>query len=281
MFYQAAGQILLILNAKTETRPPGTGGLETVFNQDTFMGLEMKPTVILFLSIAFSLKSCFTLHLKAIKTEKIFVPFTSQIFILLWGLFASIRRILSIFSFFLPSMGLLSILSHHRAEQLPFTIWKRYNKTQLDPVALYGLEEAVLWGDIDRWDYSTDPNGSPPPYTEYTGLSLKNTFILFFILTGAQLLLSLFVKKLTSEEFCTKGNFLNKFLHLLLSLNLASPFEDWDRGKFSVQEYRERHKKTNREMAWSLSVNIFFSFVMLFPLWYSGNQLHFGFVTTI
>ena len=169
----------------------------------------------------------------------------------------------------------------HRAEQLPFTIWKRYNKTQLDPVALYGLEEAVLWGDIDRWDYSTDPNGSPPPYTEYTGLSLKHTFILFFILTGAQLLLSLFVKKLTSEEFCTKGNFLNKFLHLLLSLNLASPFEDWDQGKFSVQDYKERHKKTNREMACSLSVNIFFSFVMLFPLWYSGNQLHFGFVTTI
>ena len=38
--------------------------------------------------------------------------------------------------------------------------------------------------------------------------------------------------------------------------------------------------KTNREMAYSLSVNIVFSFVMLVPLWYSGNQLYFGIVKT-
>ena len=271
MFYQAAGQILLVLNAKTETRTPGTGGMETVFNQDTFMGLPMNPIAILILSILVSLKSCFTLLLKSIETEKVFVPFTSKIFILLWGLFASIRRIVSIFSFFLPSMGLFSILYHHRAEQLPFNIWKKYNLTQADKMHLYGLDETVLWGDIDRWDYSIDPSGSPPLFTEYTGLPLKHTFIVFITLTGAQLLVTYLVKMITSAKFLTKRNYLNKFLHLLISLNLASPFEDWDQGIFSVQEYRERHKKTNREMGWSLSVNIFFSSAMLLPLWYTGK----------
>lgn len=271
MFYQAAGQILLVLNAKTKTRTPGTGGMETFFNQDTFMGIPMEPITILILSILVSLKSCFTLLLKSIEREKVFVPFTSKIFILFWGLFASIRRIVSIFALFLPSMGLFSILYHHRAEQLPFTIWKRYNLTQADKIHLYGLDETVLWGDIDRWDFSIEPSGSPPSFTKYTGLPLKHTFFLFLALTGAQLLVLYLVKRITSAKFLTEGNYLNKLLHLLLSLNLASPYEDWDHGTFTVQEYIERHKKTNKEMTWSLIVNIFFSFAMLFPMWYAGN----------
>ena len=71
-FYQAAGQILLLIYAKTRTRT--TGGLETVFDQDTFMGLQMDPIIALGLSIAVTLKSCFTLHLKAINAEKHYVP---------------------------------------------------------------------------------------------------------------------------------------------------------------------------------------------------------------
>ena len=67
-------------------------------------------------------------------------------------------------------------------------------------------------------------------------------------------------------------DFLNKFLHLTLSLNLPSPFEDWDQGRFSVKEYKLRHRQTNIEMAWCLFVNIFFSFVMLVPLWYTGTE---------
>ena len=64
---------------------------------------------------------------------------------------------------------------------------------------------------------------------------------------------------------------MNKFIHLLLSLNIASPFEDWDQGKFSVKEYRDRHRQTNIEMAWSISVNNIFSMVMLIPIYYTGK----------
>ena len=70
-----------------------------------------------------------------------------------------------------------------------------------------------------------------------------------------------------------KEDYLNKFIHLLLSLNIASPFEDWDQGNFSVKEYKQRHRQTNIEMTWSISVNIMFSMIMLIPLYYTGKQL--------
>ena len=138
MFPQVAGQILLLIYSQTNTRT--TGGLETVFDQDTFMGLQMDPVLVLGLSIAITLKSCFTLHLKAIKTEKHYLPFFSSVFILLLGLFASLRRILAIVCWFIPSLGLFSTLYHYKVELTPFKIWRKYNRTQADKIVLLGLK---------------------------------------------------------------------------------------------------------------------------------------------
>ena len=270
MFYQVASQIILLLYATSATTT--TGGLETVFKQSTFMGIDMDPIVVLGLSIAITFKTCISIHLKVIKTEKVFVPFTSKIFIVLWGFFASARRILSIVIFFVPSLGLLNVLYHIKAEQFPFTIWKDYGKTQADEIALYGLQRSVVWGDIDRWDYSQDPNGAAPHYSEYTGLSLKATFYMFYILLGVQFLTTLVAKLYTSRKFFARRNFFNKLIHLLMSLNVAVPFEDWDEGRFTVAEYKERHKRTNMEMIFSMAINIIFSVVMLIPVWYTGWQ---------
>ena len=154
MFYQAAGQILLLIYAKSGTRT--TGGLETVFYQDSFMGLQLDPIIVLGISIAITIKSCITLQLKSINTEKHYVPFLSSLMILLYGLFSSVRRILSLISLFIPSLGLFSILYHSKAEQIPFYIWNRYNRTQNDKIVLYGLKETVLWGELDRWNYLTN-----------------------------------------------------------------------------------------------------------------------------
>ena len=138
------------------------------------------------------------------------------------------------------------------------------------------VQETVLWGDLDRWNHTntTYPEvGIPPSYSLFIGLTLQWVFILFFILTGAQILVTLLIKVYSSRKFSIKENYLNKFIHLLLSLNIASPFEDWDQGIVSVEEYRQRHRQTNIEMAWSLSVNIVFSMIMLCPLYYTGKQL--------
>ena len=231
----------------------------------------MDPVAVLGLSSAWTFKTCFTLQLKTIITEKQFVPMTSKCFILLYGIFSSLRRILSIICFFTPSLGLFSILYHFKAEQKPFGIWKKFGKTQEDKIALHGLEHFIPWKKLDRWDYSLGAQGTPPHYSLYTGTSLRTTFYLFFILSGLQLLLTLLVKIYTSRHFYKRGQFLNKFLHLLLSLNFASPFEDWDQGNSSVKEYKERHKQTNNEMLWSLAVNAVFSLLMLVPIWYTGE----------
>ena len=271
VFYQVAGQIILLLFATTETRT--TGGLEAVFTQERGIFGIQNPIAALAISIAITLKSCITLHLNAVKIEKQFVPFTSTFFILLWGLFSSLRRIISMVCFFTPSLGLFSILYHHKAELIPFTLWQKYGKNQMDRIILYGLKETVTWGDLDRWNYSNlnSTEGTPPHYSEYTGLSLKWTFGLFFVVTATQYVTTLIVKIFTSKAFSRRGDFLKKFLHLLLSLNLAFPFEDWDIGRFTVGEYRDRQKLTNTEMAWSLSVNIIFSLAMMVPPWYTGK----------
>ena len=133
----------------------------------------------------------------------------------------------------------------------------------------------MLWGDLDRWNHTntTYPEvGIPPPYSLFTGFSLQWAFILFFILTGAQILVILLTKVYTSRKFSTRGDYMNKLIHLLLGLNIASPFEDWDQGRFSVKEFRERHRQTNIEMALSISVNILFSMIMLCPLYYTGKR---------
>ena len=135
--------------------------------------------------------------------------------------------------------------------------------------------ETVLWGDLDRWNHTntTYPEvGIPPPYSLFTGFSLQWAFILFFILSGAQILVILLVKVYTSRKFSTRGDYMNKLIHLLLGLNIASPFEDWDQGRFIVKEFRERHRQTNIEMAWSISVNIVSSMIMLCPLYYTGKR---------
>ena len=269
-FYQVAGQLILLLFATTNTGT--TGGLQAVFKQqNSIFGIPITPIAALGISIAITLKSCITLLLKTVKTEKQFVPFSSTFFILLWGLFSSLRRITSMVCFFIPSLGLFNILYHHQAEQIPFSIWQKHGKTQMDRIVLYGLNATVGWGDLDRWDYANSTEGSPPEYTEYTGLTLKWTFGLFFILTAAQFFATLLVKIFTSNVFSRKENFLNKFLHLQLSLNMAYPFEDWDNGRFSISEYRDRQKLTNIEMACSLTVNIIFSLAMMVPLWYTGK----------
>ena len=178
--------------------------------------------------------------------------------------------------FFIPSLGLFNIFYHLDAEQKPFSIWKKYRKTQMDRIVLYGLKENVRWGELDRWNYSNSTEGTPPQYTEYTGLTLQWTFGLFFILTAAQFVTTLLVKIFTSNAFFRRENYLNKFLHLLLSLNLGYPYEDWDKGKLSMSEYKDRQKQTNIEMACSLAVNIIFSLAFMVPLWYTGTRIFFN-----
>ena len=120
VFYQLPFKIVLLLLATTATST--TGGLETMFKQDSMYGIPMNPTTVLTISIALSMRSCVNLHQKTIQIHKGFFPLASEITVWTWGLLGALRRILAMVSFFIPFLGLLDVLQHWKAEQIPFRI---------------------------------------------------------------------------------------------------------------------------------------------------------------
>ena len=139
-----------------------------------------------------------------------------------------------------------------------------------DPIQLRGLNQTVLWDDLDRWNYTNMP--TPPPYTLYTFLTLAEAFQVFLVIMGAHILAMLLVKIATSREFRTRHKLLRKFIHVIQNLSLATPYQEWDENAEvkTVPEYKERFRRTNIEMACCLTLNIVVSSVMLLPLFYTG-----------
>ena len=271
MYVQVTVQVLILLVAQTQTA--NTGGLTTVFNQK-FLGLD--PTTALGISIGWSVFSCVKMHTKLMALEKGFCKITSKIFIFIWGTFATLRRILSIIALFIPSMGLFSILHHWRWEQLPFRARLEYAKRGFlqpdDMIGLYGLKEKIYWSQLDRWSYADPMHPQPPPYSLYTMMSLQETLMAGAALLTLHFLGLLLVKTLTSAEFKRRGNYVNKFIHLLENMNYAFPYSDWDEGDYSIPEFKVRFTATCREMVATLSLNILSTAAMIVPLWHTGKM---------
>merc|ERR1712155_354477 len=85
-------------------------------------GIPLDPETILTISVLLSMRTCVNLHLKSIKIQKEFFPMTSKLIVWTWGLFGTLRRVLSMVIYFVPFLGLSNVLYHWRAEQIPFWI---------------------------------------------------------------------------------------------------------------------------------------------------------------
>ena len=94
----------------------------------------------------------------------------------------------------------------HRIKEIPAN----------DTIELRGLNQSVRWDELDRWSY-TDV-ATPPPYTLYTFLTLREAFQVFLIIMGAHFLLMLIIKMATSTQFRTKTNLVGKFIHVIQNL---------------------------------------------------------------
>ena len=230
---------------------------------------------VLAISILLSMKTSISLHLKSIQLDKGFFPLTSLIIVLLWGLFATLRRTLAIVVFFIPSLGLFDILHHFEYEKIKFKIRMDYAhiRSPEDKIFMYGLTETVYWNELDRWNYTDPKNPIPPDYSSYTGLTLQSTFESFFVLMVLQFTFTIIVKMLTSLEFRNKSDVFNKFVHALQNLNMNFPYQDWDDGIFTLEEFQERHWNTTKEMAASFAVTFLFSMISLCPLFYTGFNI--------
>ena len=269
--------------ANTETAT--TSGLQTYFKQSTIWGLD--PKIILGLSIAWSLRTSISLHVKTIKKQKIIFGFTESFVVGFWAMMATLRRVLAIVIFFVPSLGLHNILFHWKSEQYFFEIKKKYNLIHPnDEVHLFNISETFLWSEskrwfwtngfgtgsgLERWNYYEDPDEPmEPSYSLYTGLTLKWTFVACIVFASFHFISIFYVKYATSIEFRQEIMY-NKCVHVLQNLNLCFPFVDWDEKQTTAEELRRRYTNTETEMAYSFSVNILFSIIMLLPTWFTGT----------
>ena len=279
VFYQVGLQIILLLLTLTETAT--VGGLEAFFKQNSkvLFGIYFSPKTIIIVSVVWSLKTAILLHVEIISIEKGFFGFKAKTMAFLWGLVASVRRVLGIVAFFSPCLGLMNLLWHWHGEQFPFdarkaqVMWLGITPSPNEKIELYWMSGERLWADYDRWNYTDPTTPKAPVYTLYTGLSAKMTLIAFFLLLSLHILTVTLVKLCTSEEFRSRDwSSFQKIIHVICNINIPSPFQDWDVGDFSVEEHRRRHRRTEREMGCLFIVNTVFSLVLLGPLWYTGQK---------
>ena len=274
VYYQVAMQITLLLLTSSTTAT--TSGLQTIFKQDSFMGIPMTATNAIIFSTVWSLKTSMTLHWKAIRTQKVLYNTKAKLCAWLWGLMGSLRRIFSMVCFFIPCLGLFNILNHSLAEQYPFVIRTKYNlRHPKDEINLFNMTETVLWSEVDRWNYYEDiDEPTPPSYSQYTGFTLKWNFLVFMVIVFFNGVSITLVKYFTSEEYKQDTNTFNKLIHVAHNINLAVPYRDWDddNKKCSTkEEFKQRCRDTETEMIWSQLVNMFFSITMLIPIWFTGD----------
>ena len=111
---QISLQVGLLLLSETNT--PTTGGLDTFF--------EKTDNRYLIISILWSIKTSFSQHLKHVSIAKPYLEITSKVLVYIMAALAASKRILVMVMFFVPGLGLFSILHHWQAEQIPFDVSK-------------------------------------------------------------------------------------------------------------------------------------------------------------
>ena len=99
---------------------------------------------------------------------------------------------------------------------------------------------------------------------------MTETTVVFGFLMACHFITIIIVKAFTVDNF-KRWKFINMFVHIIYAMNIASPAEDWDQGKLTVEEFKKKHQKINKEMNWNISINFIFALVMTCPLVYTGK----------
>ena len=204
--YQVVIQFILLMMYETHT--PTQRGIDAIFAKDSNNSF-ISSQVLLIFSIIWSLKTCITTHIKATKVEKEFLPFTSALVLFAQTTVGTVKRIGTLFFYFVPFFGNLNLLQHWKAELKP---WKAKPFLDYKDDLMYVGNISIPWRDINRADYTDPTNPTTPDYTLYTGLSLGDAYIIFLLLLYLQLITVFLCKLYTAEEFKRKG-FLQKILH--------------------------------------------------------------------
>ena len=112
-------QIILLLYAITSTRT--TEGLNQIFNEDTKLSGELKndsKVIFLYASIFWSVMSNVSSHIKGLSAHREYFPGISKAIAIVYAFFGITTRVLALIAFFTPCLGLFSVQSHWKGEQI-------------------------------------------------------------------------------------------------------------------------------------------------------------------
>ena len=155
-------------------------------------------------------------------------------------------------------------------------------QNKMTPDDLLELDGGVkmLWTEIDRNNYTNPYHPIPPSYTLYTGLSLGDTFKLFLGILSLHFII-LLILKLSTENWKRDGfrGWFNIMISSLENMNISRPTQDWDQKQTddgnqvhsTIDYYKKKFRYVRNELIISYVLNWIFSFVLLIPLWYSGE----------
>ena len=151
---------------------------------------------------------------------------------------------------------------------MPFFVSSQRRLTAKDFLHIYNTDP-IQWGLVDRWVREEPDFPEPPSYTLYTGFSLANYFIFFFLITMIQAVPIFFMKRVTAPSFKKAGLF-KQLVHSLENTNIPLPFKDWDVGSCTVEEHRARMMEIVKEVVATFIINKVIGLMMLLPLIWTG-----------
>ena len=177
--------------------------------------------------------------------------------------------------FFIPSLGISNVLRHHQSDQFPFDFDRSYQtllwtRNVSNGMIHYGNAPPVALSDISHFDYS-DPGHptSTSSYTQYTGLTLKESFITFMCLWFAQIFCIWLKNYLTSKPF-KNLSFYDQFIHSTSSVFGPVPSVDWSVDEGTCADHYKRMMETTKEVQGTIMINAIFQSLHLLPIFYLG-----------
>ena len=172
------------------------------------------------------------------------------------------------------SVGLMDVLRHSQAERIPFSTDSKV--VDQSPINAEFLDfgdappSSIKWADITHVNYSNQTNPTPPPYSLYTGLTSKQSFIAFVSIWLLQII-CIWIKNSCSSTSFTTLSYFDQMLHSFQSVIAPTPAVDWASGPGNCSDHYTRMKRALREVVSTLLINFFFQVIHLIPIIYLGK----------
>ena len=297
--YQMAGLNLLLFLSKSSTSTY-TDPVQLLEEQSTegtqsFLGFEISKhtlrdifEILGYISIGFSLLSCTRSHLNVLSTEREHFPFTSQCLAIMSTVIAISKKLLTIILFFTPTLGLFNLLNHWKAEQSKWVPTLIQNFVDEDGIIQFGNSPPIPWDLFDRWEknntetiqldlgnnlYKDNPNYylTPPHYSLYTILSLRESFFCFVGLSCLHLIVIILTKQKWSYAY-NELSILELLIHGIENTNIPYNIRQWcGPNNGNSADHRKRMLSNRNEGIALIMVSCIFNVLHLGPLSILGN----------